>query len=147
MTAFRRRQKRVLRKRPQRVTFSPVIQSTAGEMDLPTADQDDTPADSPMTTIIEEKERPKAQETKEESIVPPPGFRPFQWPQADWDDIGDDIGHGTRFCGDLVSTNNGREVVSTASHTALTDHSGGLPGFYCGASGFSRHQNYTHRQD
>ena len=44
-------------------------------MDLPTADQDDTPADSPMTTIIEEKERPKAQET----IVP----------QADWDDIGD----------------------------------------------------------
>ena len=43
-------------KRPRRVTFSPVIQSTAGEMDLPTADQHDTPADSPMTTIIEEKE-------------------------------------------------------------------------------------------
>ena len=21
--------------------------------------------------------------------MPPPGFRPFQWPQADWDDIGD----------------------------------------------------------
>ena len=60
-------------KRPRRVTFSPVIQSTTGEMDLPTADQDETPADSPMTTIIEEKEQPKAQETKEESIVPPPG--------------------------------------------------------------------------
>ena len=44
---------------------------------------------------------------------------------------------GTRLCGELVSQNNGREVVYTASHTALTDHSGGLPGFYCGASGFS----------
>ena len=21
--------------------------------------------------------------------MPPPGFRPFEWPQADWDDIGD----------------------------------------------------------
>ena len=43
-------------KKPRRVTFSPVIQSTAGEMYLPTADQDDTPTDRPMTTIIEEKE-------------------------------------------------------------------------------------------
>ena len=76
-------------KRPRRVTFSPVIQTTTGEMDLPTTDQDETPADSPMITIIEETEQPKAQETKEESIVPPPGFRPFQWPQADWEHIGD----------------------------------------------------------
>ena len=58
-------------------------------MDLPTTDQDKTPADRPMITIIEETEQPKAQETKEESIVPPPGFRPFQWPQADWEQIGD----------------------------------------------------------
>ena len=76
-------------KKPRRVTLSPVIQSTAGEMDLPTADQEDTPTGRPMTTIIEEKERPKAQATTDVSIVPPPGFRPFQWPQADWDDIGD----------------------------------------------------------
>ena len=26
---------------------------------------------------------------REESTVPPPGFQPFEWPQADWDDIGD----------------------------------------------------------
>ena len=52
-------------KRPRRVTFSPVIQSTTGEMDLPTTDQEETPAARPMITII----------------VPPPGFRPFQWPQ------------------------------------------------------------------
>ena len=66
-----------------------MIQSTAGEMDLPTADQDDTPTDRPMTSIIEEKERPEAQEKTYVSIAPPPGFRPFKWPQADWDDIGD----------------------------------------------------------
>ena len=57
-------------KKPRRVTFSPLIQSTTGEMDLPTTDQDDTPADSPMITIIEEDERPKAQETKVETIFP-----------------------------------------------------------------------------
>ena len=67
----------------------PVRFRLSGEMDLPTTDQDETPADTPMITIIEENEQPKAQETKEESIVPPPGFRPFQWPQADWEDIGD----------------------------------------------------------
>ena len=76
-------------KKPRRVTFSSVIQSTAGEMDLPTTDLQDTPTDRQMTTIIEEKERPKAQETTYVSIVPPPGFRPFQWSQADWDDTGD----------------------------------------------------------
>ena len=77
-------------KKPRRVTFLPVIQSTAGEMDLPKADQEDTPTDRPMTTIIEEKERPKVHKTTDVSIVPPPpGFRPFQWPQAVWDDIGD----------------------------------------------------------
>ena len=58
-------------------------------MDPPTTDQDETPTDSPMITIREETEEPNVQETKEESIVPPPGFRPFQWPQADWENIGD----------------------------------------------------------
>ena len=72
------------------MTFSPVIQSTMEEMDLLTTDQDETPADSPMITIIEETEQTKAlKKTKEESIVPPPGFLPFQWPQADWEQIGD----------------------------------------------------------
>ena len=59
------------------------------EIDLLITDQDETPADSPMITIIEENEQTKAQETKEESIVPPPGFRSFQWPHAEWEQTRD----------------------------------------------------------
>ena len=40
-------------------------------------------------TIQKETEEPRAQEIREESTVPPPGFQPFRWPQADWEDIGD----------------------------------------------------------
>ena len=58
------------------------------EMDLLTTDQDETPADRPMITIIEGTE-PIAQETIQESIVPPPGFLPFQWPQAEWEEKGE----------------------------------------------------------
>ena len=72
-------------KKLRRVTFSPVIQSTMEEIDLLTTDQDETTANSPMITIIEETEQTKAQETKPESTVPPPGFLPFQWPQAEWE--------------------------------------------------------------
>ena len=49
------------------VTFASVIQTTTGEMDPPTTDQDETPTDSPMITIREETAELKAQETKEES--------------------------------------------------------------------------------
>ena len=76
-------------KRPRRVTFSPEIQSTMEEIDLRITDQDETPADSPMITITEEREPTKAHETKQESIMPPPGFLPFQWPQAKWEQQGD----------------------------------------------------------
>ena len=73
----------------RRVTFSQVIQSTMEEVDLLNINQDETTADSPMMTIIEGTEQTKAQETKPESTVPPPGFRPFQWPQVDWEHNGD----------------------------------------------------------
>ena len=58
-------------------------------MDAPTTDKVETPTDKSMMTINEKTVEPKAQETKEEPIVPPPGFRPFQWPQADLEEIGD----------------------------------------------------------
>ena len=59
------------------------------EIDFLTTDQDKTPADSPMIPIIEETEQTKAQETKQESIVPPPEFLPFQWPEDEWEQKGD----------------------------------------------------------
>ena len=68
-------------KTPKQVTFASVIQ--------PTTDKVETSTDKPMMTISEKTVEPKAQETKEESIVPPSGFRPFQWQQADWEEIGD----------------------------------------------------------
>ena len=60
-----------------------------GETDPLTTDQDTTPTESPAVMIQPVMEGPRTQETREESTVPPPGFQPFQWPQADWDDIGD----------------------------------------------------------
>ena len=76
-------------KMPKRVSFAPVCQTSTGEIDPLTTDQDATPTESPTVMIQKDIEEPRAQEIREESTVPPPGFRPFQWPQADWDDIGD----------------------------------------------------------
>ena len=76
-------------KKGRRVTFSPVIQSTVEEVDLRHTNQDETTADSPMITLIEETENSKVRGTKPESTLPPPGFRPFQWPQAEWKQNGD----------------------------------------------------------
>ena len=86
---FPRMEEPGMTKTPKRVTFAPVIQTTTGEMDPTTTDEDEMPTDSPMITIREETEELRAQESREESIVPPPGFRPFWWPQADWEDIVD----------------------------------------------------------
>ena len=71
-------------KTPKRVSFAPVCQTSTGEIDPLTTDQDETPTESPTVMIQKEIEEPRAQEIREESTVPP-----FQWPQADWDDIGD----------------------------------------------------------
>ena len=71
------------------MTFSPEIQSTMEEIDHLISDQDETPADSAIITITEEREPINAHETKPDSIVPPPGFLPFQWPQAEWEQQGD----------------------------------------------------------
>ena len=66
-----------------------MFHTSTGKIDPLTRDQDETPTDSPIVTKQKETEEPRAQEIREESTVPPPGFRPFRWPQADWDDIGD----------------------------------------------------------
>ena len=76
-------------KTPKRVSFAPVCHTSTGEIDNLTTEMDKTPTVSPTVTIQKEKEEPRAQEIREESTVPPSGFQPFRWPQADWEDIGD----------------------------------------------------------
>ena len=126
-------------KMPKRVSIAPVCQTSTGETDPLTTDQDTTPTESPTVTIQPVMEGPRTQKTREESTVPPPGFRPFQWPQAGWDDIGDaTLDPGLKFvCDELVSQNIGGEVVPTSSRTALAYNSGGLPGSHHGANGYS----------
>ena len=78
-------------KTPKRVSFVLECQPSTGEIDPRTTDQDATPTESPTVAIRKDIEEPRTQEIREESTVPPPGFRPFQWPQADWDDIWDEM--------------------------------------------------------
>ena len=76
-------------KMTKRVSFAPVCQTSTEEVEPLIANQDETPTEDPTGTIRPEIEEPRAKDVREESTVPPPGFRPFEWPQADWDDIGD----------------------------------------------------------
>ena len=76
-------------KMTKRVSFAPGCQTSTEEVDPLIADQDETPTEDPTRTIRQEIEEPRAKDVREESPVPPPGFRPFEWPQAEWDDIGD----------------------------------------------------------
>ena len=116
-------------KRPRRVTFSPEIRPPDGGNRPPDklviTDKDEMPADSPMITIIEENEQTKAHETKQEAIVPPPGFRPFQWPHAEWEQTGDAmLGPGLDFVASWSARIMEERSSRTASLTSLTDHSG-----------------------
>ena len=76
-------------KMTKRVSFAPVCQTSTEEVEPRIANQDETPTEDPTGTIRQEIEEPRAKDIREESTVPPPGFQPFEWPQADWDDIGD----------------------------------------------------------
>ena len=76
-------------KTTKRVSFAPVCQTSMEEVDPLIANQDKTPTADPNGTIRQEIEEPRVKDVREESHVPPPGFWPFEWPQAEWDDIGD----------------------------------------------------------
>ena len=68
---------------------TPVCQTSTGEVDPLITNQVEMPTEDHTATSHMDIEEPRAKDTGEESIVPPPGFRPFEWSQADWDDIGD----------------------------------------------------------
>ena len=56
----------------------------------------------PIEPPIAEAEEPSTEEarvkdSREVSPVPPPSFRPFEWPQAEWINNGEVNGTGTEF--------------------------------------------------
>ena len=60
-----------------------------GGTDPLTTDQDTTPTESLAVMTPAGLESPRIPESRARSTVPPPGFRPLQWPQSEWDDSGD----------------------------------------------------------
>ena len=76
-------------KMTKRVSFAPGCRTALEEVDLIVAIQDETSIVEPTGTIEQETDEPRTQDVREESPVPPPGFRPFEWPQAEWADSGE----------------------------------------------------------
>ena len=60
-----------------------------GGTDPLTTDQDTAPPERLAVTLQPGFESPRIPESRAESTVPLPGFRPFKWPQSDWNDSGD----------------------------------------------------------
>ena len=69
---------------PRRVTFAPVIPTPMEDTELQWTDTDCPPADRCVTVTDAENRPTTPPETSEKTILPPPGFPQFQWPQADW---------------------------------------------------------------
>ena len=76
-------------KMTKRVSFAPDWQTASEEVNPMIANQDETSTVEPTGTIQQETDEPRTQDVREESPVPPPGFRPFEWPQAEWADSGE----------------------------------------------------------
>ena len=76
-------------KMTKRVSFAAGCQTLTVEVDPLIADQDETSTEDPTGMLPQEIEEPRAKDVREVSPVPPPGFRPFEWPQAEWNNIGD----------------------------------------------------------
>ena len=58
---------------PKRVSFATVDQMPSVQIEMTTAEMEETP---PVEARV--------MGSRETSPVPPPGFRPFEWPDADW---------------------------------------------------------------
>ena len=62
----------------KRVSFATVDQMSSVPVDMATAETENTPSVNATVTG-----------SRETSPVPPPGFRPFEWPEAKWSKNGD----------------------------------------------------------
>ena len=76
-------------KMTKRVSFAPGGQTSTVQVDPPIAEQEETSTEEPTGMLPQEIEEPRVKDIREVSPVPPPGFRPFEWPQAEWNNSGD----------------------------------------------------------
>ena len=67
----------------KRVSFAPGGQTSTVQVEPPIAEQEETSTEEPTGMLPQEIEEPRVKDIREVSPVPPPGFWPFEWPQAE----------------------------------------------------------------
>ena len=109
----------------KRVSFDPVDQMSSVPVDIATAETEEMPSVNAMVTGA-----------RETSPVPPPGFRPFEWPEAKWIKNGElQRDPGLNFVqnsrgGDFFPTSSGSFVANTdGEHSGFYDSSSWYDGF------------------
>ena len=68
----------------KRVSFATGGQISTVPVEPPIAEPEEPSTEEPTGRISQEIEEPRVKDFREVSPVPPPGFRPFEWPQAEW---------------------------------------------------------------
>ena len=109
----------------KRVSFATVDQMPSVQVETTTADIEETPPVKARVTG-----------SPETSPVPPPGFRPFEWPDADWIKNGElqrDPESSWRV-GRVGQDSRGGDVFPTSSGNFVTNTNGGRSGFYNSSS-------------
>ena len=76
-------------KMTKRVSFAPVGQTSTVQVEPQIAGQEETSTEELTGMLPQEIEEPRTKHIREVSSVPPPGFRPFEWPQMEWNNSGD----------------------------------------------------------
>ena len=76
-------------KMTKRVSFAPGGQTSTVQVEPPIAEQEEPSTEEPTGRITQEIEEPRVKDFRGVSPVPPPGFRPFEWPQAEWINSGE----------------------------------------------------------
>ena len=71
-------------KMTKRVSFTPGDQTPTVQVDPEIADQEETSTEEMAGMLPQEIGEPGMKDVRTVSPVPPPGFRPFKWPQLEW---------------------------------------------------------------
>ena len=73
----------------KRVSFTPGDQTPTVQVDPEIADQEETSTEAMAGMLPQEIGEPGTKDIRTVSPVPPPGFRPFEWPQMEWNNSAD----------------------------------------------------------